>query len=890
MTTKMTPNAIREAFLSYYESRAHERIASDSLVPENDPSLLFTGAGMNQFKAEFEGRGRADLKRATSAQKCLRTGDLDNVGRTAGHHSFFEMLGNFSFGDYFKREAIEWAWDFFTNVLKLPADLLHVSVFEEDNEAYALWRDEIGVPEDRIHRFGAKANFWPANAPADGPNGPCGPCTEIFYDYGIEYANEPDATKSNPDSDGGRYLEIGNLVFTQFDRRDGGELVPLPQKNIDTGLGFERLVAVVGGAYRTLDSDLFRPLIDAIAVLSGRERYDPTEEGEDGIRCRRIADHVRAACFLIGDSVRPGNEGRGYVLRRILRRAIRDGFGLGIQDPFIARLVPNVVDAMGDAYPQLSEGAELLAGVLNAEEMLFRRTFANGMRRLEGEISSALATEATELDAAVVFQLHDTYGFPVDVTAEILSERGLSFDRARYDELMEEQRERARGARKMTANIFDSGPLGKLADRGAAETEFTGYGGEEDDGRGTQADVSVVGIVCGDNLVDDLAPGSDAVVVLDRTPFYAESGGQTGDHGTIRAEHGIFTVTGCDEQSGYRLHAGRYEGTAPLATGAACTASVDRDRRDAIRRNHTATHLMHQALKEVLGAAVQQAGSLVASDRLRFDFTFDRGLADDEVRAIEEAVNDQILANQPLETALMSVEAAKQSGAMALFGEKYPEPVRVVAVGEYSRELCGGTHCAAAGDIGSFRITSESSIAAGIRRIEAVTGTGSVEQMQTDRSMLTSLSRLLGVAQEELGNRVTKLTKDLKDARKLAKSAVATPSFDALSGDAVTHGDLRVFIHLLDRPRDEISGAADAVMKAAGDAAAALLVTRDGGKVTAIVAANPSAVAAGFNATNFLRGAGGRGGGKPPRAQGTFVGEFDLDSLRAGAAEALAGE
>jgi alanyl-tRNA synthetase len=890
MTQKLTPDEIRERYLSFFEKRGHTRVASASLVPENDPSLLFTGAGMNQFKDEFLGKGRRGLRRATSSQKCLRTGDLDNVGRTAGHHSFFEMLGNFSFGDYFKKEAVAWAWEFLTKEMGIDPARLVVSVYQDDDEAFGIWRNDIGLPAERIYRLGAKSNFWPANAPADGPNGPCGPCSEIFFDYRESIA-PCNVEGCGPACDCGRFIEVWNNVFTQFDRRDGGELVPLPQKNIDTGMGLERLVAVHEGVHATLHTSVFRPILDAVATLAGKPGYD--QAGEDGVRQRRIADHVRSAVFLASDGVRPSNEGRGYVMRRIVRRAIRDGAMLGIEKPFLAELVPHVAEAMGRAYPELRDGADGISGVLAAEEAQFRRTFANGMRRLEDAIAGLRAQNATSLAGDVGFQLHDTYGFPVDMTAEILAEQGLTFDRARFDACMAEQQERSRGAAKMTTDIFDRGPLGKLAEQGAATTELLFYGdphaATREDRRGTHATGKLVGVILREELHKEIRPGEEAAVVLDRTPYYAESGGQIGDVGTIAFPHGTFVVTDTKAKSGYVLHFGKYDGTGPARVGDAADCRVDAERRDAIRRNHTGTHLLHKALKTVLGEKVNQQGSLVAPDRLRFDFTFDRALSADEVRRIEDEVNREILRNEPLQTRLLPVEEAKRSGAVALFGEKYPDPVRVVAVGDYSKELCGGTHCRAAGDIGSFRITSEGSIASGIRRVEAVTGEGAVRQMQSDRDTLTGLSRKLGVPVTEIEARFAKLQDEIKQLKKRPAAAPAGGAFDAATGEPVEKGGVKAFVHVLERSREEVSAAAEAFAKAPGDAAAALLVTTVEGKVTAIAAGNPAAVAKGFDAASFLKAAGGKGGGKKHLAQGTFPGGApSLDQLRAGVAAALA--
>ncbi len=880
-----TPSEIREAYLRFFQERGHTRMPSDSLVPENDPSLLFTGAGMNQFKDEFLGRGKRGLKRATTSQKCIRTGDLDNVGRTYGHHSFFEMLGNFSFGDYFKREAIHWAWEFLTKVLCIDPARLHVTVYEGDPEAYAIWRNEIGLPDERIYRLGAKGNFWPSNAPKDGPNGPCGPCSEIFYDWGVAY----DPNQQNPGEDGARFVEVWNLVFTQFDRQDGGNLVPLPQCNIDTGAGFERLVAVTEGVHKTLDTSLFAALRQEICAAAGRAAYDPA--GEDGVRVRRIADHVRAACFLIGDNVRPGNEGRNYVLRRLIRRAIRDGAGIGIKEPFLTSLVRHVIDAMGDAYPELKSGRAIIESVLGAEESQFRRTFEQGMRRLEAALDATVASGSKVLAGDVAFLLHDTYGFPSEMTVEIAEERGLTVDKARVEVLMEEQRDRARGARKVVDNIFEKGAVGELEQQGVPHTRFLGY--EEQEGsqrRGTFGTSVIRGIIDekANKLVADLAPGAEAALVLEATPFYAESGGQIGDTGEIRTGGGVFVVTGTTAIGGYSLHRGTWKGSSPLVPGGTAEAHVDSARRDAVRRNHTATHILHKALKEVLGDRVNQAGSLVAPDRLRFDFTFDRGMTAEEIALVEDKVNAEILRNDEVVKRLVPLEEARRSGAMALFGEKYPDPVRVVSTGEYSLELCGGTHVRRTGDIGSLRILSEGSVASGIRRVEAATGDEAVKRMQSDRDLLTALGRKLGVPAREIGARLDKLQDELKQLRKRPVAAAAGAAFDPASGDAIPGKAFCAYVHLVTRPRDEVAAALEAWIKKPGDAAIALVVCKDGDKIVAIAAGNKAAVDAGFNAGNFIKATGGRGGGKPNYAQGTFPGEPTLDDLRAKTAAAIA--
>jgi alanyl-tRNA synthetase len=862
----MTPDALRTAWMDFFAARGHTRVPSASLVPENDPTLLFTGAGMNPFKEYFLGRGKLPFRRACSVQKCFRQGDLENVGRTPRHLTFFEMLGHFSFGDYFKKEAIPWAYEFLTKVLALPADRLRVTVYEEDDEAHQVWL-ALGMPADRILRLDARENFWPADAPALGPNGPCGPCSEIFFDYGPE-AEKGDGGPKGYDS--GRFVEVWNTVFTQFDRREGGELVPLPQTNIDCGAGFERLVAALEGQQSPFGTRLFRPIVEAVAHLAGREyRFDPKggqTPGEDARRMRRIAEHARASCFLIGDGVRPSNEGRGYVLRRVLRRAIGDGFQLGIEEPFLARLVDPVLAVMGDGYPTLREGRGALADTLGGEEMRFRETYTTGLRYLEEEVVR-IGGRGT-LPGAVAFRLHDTYGFPLDMAQLILAERGMDVDTEGFDREMEAQRDRARRGSKLKGEIFAGGPLARLREEGVPPTRFVGY-----ERPGVRAEAAVVGIVRGEDLIEEAAAGEEVVVVLDQTPFYAEAGGQVGDAGRLERNGTVLEVRDAQGREGFTLHAARVvEGR--LHTGDRVSAIVDAERRDAVRRNHTATHLLHLALKQVLGGHVRQEGSLVAPDRLRFDFRHDGPLTPEDLARIEERVNAWILRNDEVRTDVMELEAAKSSGAVSLFGEKYGDTVRVLSVASGSRELCGGTHCARTGDIGSFRVTEETGIAAGVRRLEAVTGFDAVAEAGRDRALVSRLSSLLKARPEEILARVEGLLEELKAQRKAAERQAKEAAQGAVK-DLAARAESVAGLRLLAAPvpgadAKALKGAADTLKKDGVDAAA--LVGSHEGRAPVLAYVGPRALEKGLDARGLLqamtRALGGGGGGSPAQAQG----------------------
>jgi alanyl-tRNA synthetase len=865
----MKPQELRTAWQSFFASKGHTAFPSASLVPANDPTLLFTGAGMNQFKDMFLGKGTHPFRRASTVQKVLRAGDIDNVGRTLRHFTFFEMLGNFSFDDYFKEEAIGWAWEFTTNVLRLDPARVTVTIYKDDDESFALWR-KVGIPADRIHRFGAKANFWPQNAPEDGPDGPCGPCTEMYYDFG----KERERGDAGPDDlDSGRYLEFWNLVFPQFDRQGKNNLLPLGRRNVDTGAGFERMLALTEGHGAPFHSASVKPVIDRVAEIVGK-RYEA--DGPDAPRLRRIADHARAAVFCIADGVRPSNEGRGYVLRRILRRAIRDGVLLGLDEPFLAEVVPAVVRAMSDGYPDLVAGEKAVRAVVRGEEEQFRETYAKGLRFLEQEL--VRLGDAKVVPGAVAFRLYDTYGFPLDLAEQILSERGKSVERAGFDRELEVQRERARGASKMAGDVFATGPLGEIKARGAKPTAFAGYGGGDASPDGCEAEATVVGVLRGDASAAEARAGDDVSIVLDRSPFYAEGGGQVGDHGTLESGGGDdlrVVVSDTQARDGFHLHTGKVE-RGVVRVGQRVRAVVDRARRDATRRNHTATHLLHEALKRVLGPHVEQQGSLVAPDRLRFDFRHPKGLSPEETRRIEDLVNGWVLENADVDTAVMDTAAAKASGAVALFGENYGDVVRVVGVpvpdrtGFVSRELCGGTHVRRAGDIGSFRVVSEGSVASGVRRIEAVTGLGAVAAAAADRDRLRDLATLVKAPPDQVAARIEALQEEVRGLRREMDKAAAQRGArlaDDLAARATPIGGVRVLLaEAKGVDAKGLRGLWDAVAKAGVQVG--LLVGESGDKAPVLAASGVPAA----NAKDLLDVAtkvlGGGGGGRADLAQG----------------------
>ena len=841
----MTSSAeLRRAFLEFFRKRGHEVVPSAPLVPANDPTLLFTNAGMVQFKETFLGLEERAYHRATTVQRCVRAGgkhnDLENVGYTARHHTFFEMLGNFSFGDYFKREAIQYAWEFLTGAMALPPEKLWVTVYEEDEDAARIWLDEIGVDPARFSRIGAHDNFW-----SMGDTGPCGPCSEIFYDHGPEVPGGPPGT---PEEEGDRYVEIWNLVFMQYDRDQAGTLNPLPKPSVDTGMGLERLAAVMQGVHDNYEIDLFQSLMKAAAELAGTEELDNTS-------LRVIADHIRSCAFLVADGVLPSNEGRGYVLRRIIRRAIRHGHKLGLRDLFFHRLVAPLEAEMGEAYPELTQSRPFVERVLRQEEERFAETLDNGLHILEAALKDL---EGTVIPGELIFRLYDTYGFPMDLTGDIARERGLTLDQEGFEREMAAQRERARAASQ-----FGSGYAHAIEiDRA---TDFTGYE--------TTADRSeVVGLYQGEDAVEALEAGEEGLVVLDHTPFYAESGGQVGDSGRLAGAEGAFAVDDTQKRGQAIGHIGRVsEGR--LKMGDRLEARVDEQARRDTAYNHSATHLLHAALRTVLGEHVQQKGSLVAPERLRFDFSHFEPLSADEVQRIERLVNEQIRANHEVETRVTTVEDALADGAMALFGEKYGETVRMLRMGDFSIELCGGTHVCRTGDIGLFKVVSEGGVAAGVRRLEAVTGRRALEWVEEEERQLEQVAALLKGGSDEVYERVAQLVERNrtleKDLEKL-KAKLASSQGTDLTANAVEVDGMKVLAA-------ELEGADAKVLRETVDqlknklgSAAVVLGAHDGKKVSLVAGVTKDCtdrIKAGDLVNAVASQVGGKGGGRPDMAQ-----------------------
>ena len=853
MTHPRTGAEIREAFLSFFEERGHTRLPSDSLIPSSDPTLLFTGAGMNQFKNEFLGRGR-DLTRATTSQKCLRVPDLENVGATPRHHTFFEMLGNFSFGDYFKAETVPWEWQFFTEVLGWDPDRFVCTVYTDDSEAFRIWNEEIGIPAERIYRFGEKENFWPSSAPSKGPNGVCGPCSELYYDQ------EPD--KPLPANEGleelpSRFLEVGNFVFTQFDRKDGGVLEPLPQKNIDVGLGLERIAAVAQDVANNFETDIFAPILGALQEGSGRI-YG--QDSEDDVRMRRIADHARAVFFCIADGAAPGREGRGYVVRKILRRAIRDGIDLGFETPFLASLLPSIQATMGQAYPQLHEQADTIQALCEGEEQRFREVYRRGIERLNIQLDELEEAGGSKLyPGPMAFELHDTFGFPVDITEVVARDRGFRFDSEGFTSEMESQRDRARAGTGISEDVFAASIGSIVKQAGASPTQFLGYSQD-------QAEAIVQCLLVDGRAVESLDAGTQATVVLDQTPFYAEGGGQVGDTGELVNTSGaaVFSVTSTRNEEGYSLHEG--SSSAKLTRGMKLNAVVDQHARRATERHHTATHLLHAALKVVLGGHVNQAGSSVGPDRLRFDYTHPEAANPEQLQQIEDLVLDQILRANPVDASVSSLEEAKQRGVTALFGEKYGNEVRIIEVPGFSAELCGGTHVGNVGAIGGFRILSERALAAGVRRIEAVAGQVATEIARNERALLQELEKELKAPSERLLERVQALKTQLKEA-KLAKTVSAPDAelvFSSLEGDGMLG-----WTHLSELDAEALRVLSDSLRAMAELPEIVILTGGDHSKVPFVVLCQPNQ---GRNAGKLAKAFGkhvrGGGGGRPDFAQG----------------------
>ena len=745
---------VRETFLAYFQDKEHTRVRSSSLIPQNDPTLFFTNAGMVQFKDTFLGQEKRDYVRAASTQKCLRVSgkhnDLENVGRTARHHTFFEMLGNFSFGDYFKKEAIEFGWEFLTRTVSIEPDRLLATVFLDDDEAYNLWQEVAGLPEDRIYRLGEKDNFW-----AMGDTGPCGPCSEIIYDLGEDYGCG--LKTCGPDCDCGRFLELWNLVFMQYDRDSSGKLTPLPKPSIDTGLGLERLTSVLQGKDSNYHTDLVYPYVEEAAAIAGIE-YGAS--GESDVSLQVIADHVRAITFLIADGVLPSNEGRGYVLRRIMRRAARHGKILGIDDPFLFRICPVVGQNMGEAFPEIIQSMDTVVKVAHMEEERFSRTLDQGLRRLSELVDQVLSEGGGTLPGDEAFRLYDTYGFPLDLSQDIAAESGLSVDVDGFNLEMKSQRDRARAAWTGSGEEDVPAVYRTLREK-IGPVDFTGY-----DEENTEAS-TVNGIILGEQILDSWTGKGELEVVLDHTPFYGESGGQVGDVGILTGDgFALKVVDTIRPMPDLIVHRCSAEGEARIRTGETCAARVDHDARSATRRNHTATHLLHKALKETLGDHVKQAGSLVEPARLRFDFTHFSALSNEEIDAIEDAVNVNVLENISVQTREISMDEAVNEGAVGLFGEKYGDLVRVVTVPGVSIELCGGTHVDRTGDIGLFKIVQEMSVAAGMRRIEAVTGAGVLDRLREEERALKEMADTVNVSPRELPARIHRLLNIVQEHEK----------------------------------------------------------------------------------------------------------------------------
>ncbi|MDU1470762.1 MAG: alanine--tRNA ligase, partial [Escherichia coli] len=840
---------IRQAFLDFFHSKGHQVVASSSLVPHNDPTLLFTNAGMNQFKDVFLGLDKRNYSRATTSQRCVRAGgkhnDLENVGYTARHHTFFEMLGNFSFGDYFKHDAIQFAWELLTSEkwFALPKERLWVTVYESDDEAYEIWEKEVGIPRERIIRIGdnkgapyASDNFWQM-----GDTGPCGPCTEIFYDHGDHIWGGP---PGSPEEDGDRYIEIWNIVFMQFNRQADGTMEPLPKPSVDTGMGLERIAAVLQHVNSNYDIDLFRTLIQAVAKVTGA-----TDLSNKSLRV--IADHIRSCAFLIADGVMPSNENRGYVLRRIIRRAVRHGNMLGAKETFFYKLVGPLIDVMGSAGEDLKRQQAQVEQVLKTEEEQFARTLERGLALLDEELAKL---SGDTLDGETAFRLYDTYGFPVDLTADVCRERNIKVDEAGFEAAMEEQRRRAREASGFGADY-------NAMIRVDSASEFKGYDHLELNGK-------VTALFVDGKAVDAINAGQEAVVVLDQTPFYAESGGQVGDKGELKGANFSFVVEDTQKYGQAIGHIGKLA-VGSLKVGDAVQADVDEARRARIRLNHSATHLMHAALRQVLGTHVSQKGSLVNDKVLRFDFSHNEAMKPEEIRAVEDLVNAQIRRNLPIETNIMDLEAAKAKGAMALFGEKYDERVRVLSMGDFSTELCGGTHASRTGDIGLFRIISESGTAAGVRRIEAVTGEGAIATVHADSDRLNEVAHLLKGDSNNLADKVRSVlerTRQLeKELQQLKEQAAAQESAN-LSSKAIDVNGVKLLV-------SELSGVEPKMLRTMVDdlknqlgSTIIVLATVAEGKVSLIAGVSKDVtdrVKAGELIGMVAQQVGGKGGGRP---------------------------
>ncbi|KHM51056.1 alanyl-tRNA synthetase [Pseudoalteromonas distincta] len=839
----MTTAQIRQQFLDFFASKQHQIVPSSSLIPGNDATLLFNNAGMVQFKDVFLGAESRPYTRATSSQRCVRAGgkhnDLENVGYTARHHTFFEMLGNFSFGDYFKQDAIKFAWEFLTEVVKLPQEKLLVTIYHDDEEAFEYWSKDIGLSEDRIIRIATSDNFW-----SMGDTGPCGPCSEIFYDHGEHIWGGPPGTA---EEDGDRFIEIWNLVFMQYNRQSDGTMLPLPKQSVDTGMGLERISAILQGVHSNYEIDLFQGLIAAAASVTNAQDMDDKS-------LRVVADHIRSCAFLISDGVMPSNEGRGYVLRRIIRRAVRHGNKLGAQGSFFYKLVAALIEQMGQAYPELAKQQEIIEKVLRIEEEQFGKTLERGLAILEESLSDL---KGDIIPGDLVFKLYDTYGFPADLTADVARERQMTIDHQGFEECMAVQRKTAQQAGKFGADYNEQLKSEKL-------TEFKGYDS-------THHSATVVEIFAGGEAVQLLEDGQQGIVVLDRTPFYAESGGQTGDTGTITVAGGEFNVTNTTKLGNAFAHHGTVQGR--IGVNDKVDATIDDARRDSIKKNHTATHILHEALRQLLGDHVGQKGSLVQPDRLRFDFSHFEAVTKDELREIERVVNDEIRRNFALNTELMAIDDAKAKGAMALFGEKYDDEVRVVTIGDYSIELCGGTHVERAGDIGLFKIVSESGIAAGVRRIEAVTGADAVAYVSEQEQQLHDVAALVKGDSASVLEKVTALLEKSKGLEKQIaqlNDKLASAAGASLLDSIVEINGVKLLVANVEGTESKaLRGMVDDLKNKIGSGVIALGVA-SGDKVSLIAGVTKDLtgkVKAGELVNHMAGQVGGKGGGRPDMAQ-----------------------
>jgi len=853
----MTSAEIRQKFLDYFAARGHEVVPSSSLVPGNDPTLLFTNAGMVQFKDVFLGSEKRASNRATSSQRCVRAGgkhnDLENVGYTARHHTFFEMLGNFSFGDYFKREAIQFAWELLTKEFGLPEEKLWVTVFQDDDEAAAIWLDEMKIDPERFSRMGEKDNFW-----AMGDTGPCGPCSEIFYDHGPEVPGGP---PGSPDEDGDRYIEIWNLVFMQYERAASGELTPLPKPSVDTGAGLERLAAVLQNVHSNYEIDLFQELLKDVAQVTGHADTENTS-------LRVIADHIRSCAFLIVDGVVPSNEGRGYVLRRIVRRAVRHGYQLGVSDIFFYKLVSSLARVMGEAYPELVAKQQQVEKVLEEEEKQFARTLDNGMAILNKAIAEL---SGDTIPGETVFKLYDTYGFPVDLTADVAREHDLQIDMDGFEQAMAVQKDQARAASQFSA-------MEKLDLDSDAATDFTGY-------ENLSGESEITAIFSTDNnKLDSVPSDTESLLVLASTPFYGESGGQIGDRGVLAGSQGQFEVLDTQKQGGVFIHRGKLL-SGELNVGDKVKADVQGDTRNAITLNHSATHLMHAALRKILGEHVTQKGSLVDQDRLRFDFSHTAPVTESEILAIEEMVNDEILANSEVSKEVMGIEDAKQKGALALFGEKYGDEVRVVSMGgDYSVEFCGGCHVDRTGDIGLFKITAEGGISAGVRRIEAVTGRGALALVRNEQQTLKKVAEIVKASQDDLADKVQQLSssnKALEKELQQLKMKLASSAGADLSTQAEDIGVGKLLVSRVDGLNPKaLRDTVDQLKNKLGSSVI-LLASVEDDKVSLVAGVSKDLtdkIKAGDLVNSVAVQVGGKGGGRPDMA---MAGGNDINALGA---------